>query len=323
MRTRTRTDSTAGQRLDFSWDNDDSHESSSVIFPVNGKTEDDAPAPESQQENTAMNDTSEQPSAPATVPEDATPVIQNAETKMSESTKEEIPADATHSEELPPQAEQEAKPLDQPEPESNQHTPLKKLKSRLSKGTQNTSIVNNEASLGKRLQEYRKAANVSIDDLKKRLSIQSSIIEDLENGDYENLSHSFNNSNAIFLVATIKEICNELGVSKNQTDELVDIYYTEIANTGLPLNDTKPTQIADRTENESEDSSFPVNENEPIIKKLPKILVFLLLIFILIFIFVSIILPYVKVARKPTQQKLDFAPLIAPEKAPPTQLTVP
>lgn len=270
-----------------------------------------------------MNDASEQLS-PANETPDGLILPEHKEAIASETTPEESIIGESPSEEIEDNPEQEAKAPDHTEPYATPQTPQRKQKSRLSKVTQNTSIVNNEASLGNRLKEFRENANVSIADLCKRLSIQSSIIQDLENGDYESLSHSFKNSNSIFLVATIKDICNELGVSKNQTDELVDLYYDEVANSGLPLNDTRAIQIADRTENEDEDSHFPVGDKEPIIKKLPKILVFLLLLFIVLFIFVSIIMPYVKVVRKPTTQRnLDIAPLIAPEKSPPIQLELP
>ncbi|MBQ7649404.1 MAG: helix-turn-helix domain-containing protein [Victivallales bacterium] len=323
MRTRTRTDSAAGQRLDFSWDNDDSYESTSPVIPDNSKAVDNNSAPETPSASMPTDETSAQSAPPAPMQVDVQPASLDA-APSPESLKEEEQPDAANPVEQPPDSEQEAKPSAQtPAQDASQHPSLKKQKSKLPKQTQNTSIVNNEMSLGKLLKQFRESANVSIDDLHKRLSIQSSTIQDLEDGDYESLSHSFVDSNAIFLVATIKEICNELGVTKNQTDELVDLYYEEIAKTGLPLNETKTTPIPDRTGNDDEDSRFPIEDKEPIIKKLPKIRVFLLLMSIVVFIFVSLIMPYIKGARKPAEHELDFAPLIAPEKAPPIRLNVP
>ena len=324
MRTRTRTDSTAGQRLDFSWDSDDSNESVPVIPPDNGKSEEDTHVPETPQDTPVVNETPE-PSATANDPSDETTAAAPVETPIYEPPKEENePPEAISSETQEPPAEAEAKqPEPQPQQDVNQHIATKKQKFKLPRGTQNTSIVNNGTSLGTRLKEFRENANVSIDDLSKRLHIQSSIIQDLENGDYVSLSNSFKDNNAIYLVASIKDICGELGVSKNQTDELVDLYYDEIANSGLPLNDAKSPQIPDMTENADNDARIPVGDKEPIIKKLPKIMVFLLLICIVLFIFISIVMPYIKVVRKPPQRKLDFAPLIAPEKVPPIRLTVP
>ncbi len=323
MRTRTRTDSTAGQRLDFSWDSDESNESAPVIPSDNGKSEEDTHMPETPQDTPVVNETPEPPVA-TNEPSDETTAVAPVEMPIADAPKEEIEPETISSETQEATAATEAKqPESQPQQNFNQPLSTKKQKFKLTKGTQNTSIVNNGTSLGTRLKEFRENATVSIDDLSKRLHIQASIIQDLENGDYVSLSNSFKDNNAIYLVASIKDICGELGVSKNQTDELVDLYYDEIANSGLPLNDAKSPQIPDMTENADNDARFPVGDKEPIIKKLPKIMVFLLLIFIVLFIFISIVMPYIKVVRKPPQRKLDFAPLIAPEKAPPIQLTVP
>ncbi len=323
MRTRTRTDSTAGQRLDFSWDND--------------AVQEDTP----QKQADATNPTDDSPALPfSNVSNEAAeaPEVPSAAQPLTES-----PIDTPATEPLPPsepndEGKNDTADAEKPQPvdsedvtpnepverqENTVKPPLKKQKSKTTRGTQNTSIVNNGASLGTRLKEYRENANVSIEDLSRRLFVQPSVIQDLENGDYQSLSRSFKDNNSIYLVATLKDICSELGVSKNQTDDMVDLYYSEIATTGLPLYDSKATQIPDKTENADNDNGFNIGEKEPIIKKLPKILIFLLIVSFVVFILISVVIPYIGNSRKQPERKIDFAPLVKPEKVPPIKLNVP
>ena len=327
MRTRTRTDSTAGQRLDFSWDND--------------AVQEDTP----QKQADAANPTDESPALPfSNLPSDAAeaPEAPSAEQQSSEQPSAEMPHEASSVEPLPtaepndedkndaadaekPQhiERENVTPNEPAEPQENAPKPPKNFKSKAARGTQNTSIVNDGASLGTRLKEYRENANVSIEDLSRRLFVQPSVIQDLENGDYQSLSRSFKDNNSIYLVATLKDICSELGVSKNQTDDMVDLYYSEIATTGLPLYDSKASQIPDKTESADNDNGFNIGEKEPIIKKLPKILIFLLIVSFVVFILISVVIPYIGNSRKQPERKIDFAPLIKPEKVPPIKLNVP
>ncbi len=330
MRTRTRTDSTAGQRLDFSWDND------AVL--------EDTP----QKQADAANPADDSPALPfSNVSDDATeaPAAPSAEQRQAEQPPTEMPKDVPAAQPLPAaepndegknegedadvdrQQQVENEDVTPNEPAVRQEnapkSPLKKLKSKAARATQNTSIVNDGASLGTRLKEYRENANVSIEDLSRRLFVQPSVIQDLENGDYQSLSRSFKDNNSIYLVATLKDICSELGVSKNQTDDMVDLYYSEIATTGLPLYDSKASQIPDKTESADNDNGFSIGEKEPIIKKLPKILIFLLIVSFVVFILISVVIPYIGNSRKQPERKIDFAPLIKPEKVPPIKLNVP
>ena len=306
---RTRTDSTAGQRLDFSWDNDPVPES-----PATPPTEDELQQDTAPQDSTVVNDTAEAQVFSAN-PADNSVVQPQDETSSNEDSALETSAE-------PSSEDSEQQVVTETDIEPPPSEPPKKAKSRTSRGIQNTSIVSDGATLGNRLKECRENANVSIEDLSRRLFIQPSIIQDLENGDYASLSRSFKENNSIYLVSTLKDICSELGVSKNQTDDMVDLYYNEIAKSGLSFYDTKTTQIADKTENTDNDGGFTISSKEPIIKQLPKILVFLLLLSIVIFILFSVVLPFIR--RSPVQQRnLDFAPLITPEKTPPIKLNVP
>ena len=309
MRTRTRTDSTAGQRLDFSWDNDTAPESAPA--PLDEK---DAPMDTDPQDSPARNDTAEAQELSANPADES---IAQPQEVSSANVESGLEGHAEPNSEVPEQQEVTEPSVEPPPPE-----PPKKAKAKASRGVQNTSIVSDGTTLGNRLKECRENANVSIEDLSRRLFIQPSIIQDLENGDYASLSHSFKENNSIYLVSTLKDICSELGISKNQTDDMVDLYYNEIANSGLSFYDTKNSQIADKTENADNDGGFTVSSKDPIIKQLPKILVFLLLISIVIFILFSVVLPFIR--KSPVQQRnLDFAPLIAPEKTPPIKLNVP
>ena len=324
MRTRTRTDSTAGQRLDFSWDNDEAFESAAVNPPGDDKAEDGSIVPENQQVPPPVNETQEQQPEQDNDSSDASSAVAagDASASQAETEKEAAATLQSPAMDTPPEP-QSMQDREEPSLDSAASQSQKKQKQKLSRVTQSTSIVADETSLGHRMKEFRENANVSIEDLARRLHITTSLVQDLENGDYESLSHSFTENNAVYIVATLKDICNELGISKNETDELVDQYYNEVSSSGYQLFDSKATEIPDKTENADNDSPFNVREKEPIIKKLPKLLVFLLLVFIVLFIFMSIVMPYVKVARKPQQHKLDFAPLIPPEKTPPTIIDIP
>lgn len=358
MRTRTRTDSTAGQRLDLSWDStplqdtqEDNPEpvdatddnASAVDIPVNPVSAD------KQEDVSSTFDKDVSLSAPEqnldTPPQEQVQSIQQPEPDKEQVQSIQQPdQDIPHQEQvqdIQPRNElqdnsdnadntsstdnTEAKQDGVSEADKSAEQPKRQENKSRGRGVRNqqppASILVDNSSLGSRLLKYREEACVKQEDLAQKLFVQVSVIKDLENGDYESLSRAYGD-NSVFVVATLKDICRELGISKNTIEELEDLCYKEIINSGHFTQDAKSQRIVDRTQ-DGQKNSFNVNSSEPIIKKLPQILIVTLVIVLVIFFFISVVMPYIKHTRKEPEKKYDFAPLVMPEKSAPMQLQIP
>ena len=175
--------------------------------------------------------------------------------------------------------------------------------------------------MGVVLARKREEANVKIEDLAKRLNINEFIIRYLESGDYEGLGRAFGKSNCIYIIFNFKSIGEELGMSKNEIDDLVEKLNREIEMAGLKL-DAPVKHDDDAKEFNSTARKRPVKS------VLPKLIVFTLFIVCLLIFFLAIVVPYVSKKRPGTEKHLDFLPLVeqpwlSPRTIQPQQLPIP
>ena len=183
------------------------------------------------------------------------------------------------------------------------------------------NIIPKDERVGVVLMRKREEANVKIEDLAKRLNIDPLVIRNLESGDYESLCRTYGKDNSIYIVMFFKSIGEELGMSKNEIDALVEKLYGELANTGHTFE--FPLRHGDEaTEVKSQGYKRPVKSI------LPKLIVFALFAICLLIFFLSVVVPYVSRTRTGTEKRIDYVPLIEqPWKSPrtikPQQLPVP
>lgn len=322
MRTRTRTDSTAGDRLDLSW-NYDNDQANSTDSEEKDNLETQGNPPEDTGINTPdINDQSSTETV-YTLPNDE-PQDDIPETEVSQQSDEEAGTDTAEQ----PVAEQESTPdleTQQEEPQSSEEQSAaigKKTQTKVSRQKKNTtfSIVEADGTLGEKLRALRENANINVEDIAQRLVIRNSVINDLEEGNYDSLCETYGDNN-IYIVSTLKDICRELGASSTRTDELIEMLYREMHESNHSFNDTLDNQIDDKHEGSG---GFQVNSDEPIIQKITKLLIIAVIIGFVIFLFISVVMPYIKRNQGTQQeQRIEFAPLMETERHVPSQLPVP
>ncbi|MBR4674031.1 MAG: helix-turn-helix domain-containing protein [Victivallales bacterium] len=368
MRTRTRTDSPVGQRLDLSWDTD-----SSV---GNAQVNDEAvtsPLPqETMQEDKPQETTQETvpatavPVSPSETPQDMgqesdvaqpSPAESSANNEEKSQEKEENPLETTlpdaslspspalpvkETESLASDAFDAPSPEDKQknsltEPDSASLEPQGEIKddsldkdasqsvassSKTSrKSPMPVNIIPKDERVGVVLMRNREEANVKIEDLAKRLNIDPLVIRNLESGDYDSLCRTYGKDNSIYIVMFFKSIGEELGISKNEIDSLVEKLYAELATAGHPF-DVPLKREDEVTEYKAQGHRRPVKSI------LPKLIVFALFAICLLIFFLSVVVPYVSRTRSGKEKRIDYVPLIEqPWKSPrtikPQQLPVP
>ncbi len=364
MRTRTRTDSPVGQRLDLSWDTDSS---------VGNTQTDDSAVPSPLPQETVQENKSQE-TVPATVtpaspseasqgigqesdvalPSPIAPSV-NSEEKLQESeephTEAALPAASLPPSPALPVKEKDnlasdsfAAPLSEDKQENTTTEPdsaslepqgetkdesLDKNASQPGAPSSKTSrkspmpvnIIPKDERVGVVLMRNREEANVKIEDLAKRLNIDPLIIRNLESGDYDSLCRTYGKDNSIYIVMFFKSIGEELGISKNEIDSLVEKLYAELASAGHPF-DVPLKREDEVTEYKTQGHRRPVKSI------LPKLIVFTLFALCLVIFFLSVVVPYVSRTRHGAEKHIDYLPFIEqPWKSPstikPQQLPVP
>ena len=331
MRIRERADSPLGQRLQLSWDNtqeanaesaqDEAMDEAAPMQPPRPEASDQETAP-SQETTPAAAERDTALPAPAVSEESDSPNETSLDADQSES--ETIQDDEGHAEDEVAEGDSQEE-MDSSSPESAEATagfkagfPFGKA-SRKSAPTVN--IIPRDEKVGAVLSRTRERANVQIEDLARRLNIDSAIIQHLENGDYESLSRAYGNDNLIYIVMFFKTISEELGLSKNEIDALVERLYQELNAAGVHF-DQPPQQTDEQTE-----SARP-SRPRPVKNVLPKLIVFALFLICLLIFFLSVVMPYVQRTRPGIEKRSDYVPLLespwkSPRQVQPQQLPVP
>ncbi len=172
--------------------------------------------------------------------------------------------------------------------------------------------------MGVVLARRREEANVKAEDLAKRLNINKFVIDYLESGNYDELANTFGKENCIYIVFDFKSISSELGMSKNEIDDLVEKLHKEIAAAGYTLDaPTKP-----------DEAEILTQTPRPVKTVLPKLLIFTLLGICLLIFFLAVVVPYVTRSRDHKDKHVDFLPLVEQpwnnmRAIPPQQIPIP
>ena len=155
------------------------------------------------------------------------------------------------------------------------------------------------------LSRKRQEANVKIEDLAKRLNISEFVIRYLEAGDYDGLSRTFGDNNCIYIIFNFKSIGEELGMSKNEIDDLVEKLNKEIEAAGIKLD--APV----KHDNEAREINSTARRR-PVKSVLPKLALVTLLFVCVLIILLSVVVPYVSRIRSgnATDKDVDFVPFI-------------
>lgn len=217
-----------------------------------------------------------------------------------------------------PEGESEGEPEEKPEPEqepqpaSSMPMPQKSHPKHLEQ-----TIVEPNEKVGIRLRKRREATGISIADIARKLIINESVVLDIEEGDFDSLFTTFNDG-GIFIVSYFKDICGELGISKNETDELVEQLCQEMEQAGHGFGDYSTPSAGD-----GKDKSRGGLAKTPIAAKLPQYIIISVILICAVIIVLSVLIPYVKKVSHVKEPELDFGPLVQPRQSAPLVLPVP